>query len=349
VTACSGPFAAARPDVQAGGGAGFVKAARKVTPTKADSSGQQDACKARVAILLSTFNGSRFLGSMLESLTSQTTDSWVMYWRDDGSDDNTTHIVKEYFANGLAGKGVEVSDQAHLGTLASYMHLLTAACRGDAHYFAFADQDDVWLPCKLARGIEFLETVPSHIPALYCGRQTLVDVDLRPIGLSPNWTPAQGIASALTQNIATGCTVMLNRTACDLILQTAPPPDSVHDWWCYLVISAAMGTILYDPVPMILYRQHGENQIGANSGSIARACLAIRRGRKQIIGHLRSHVTALLNTKDLLCESARLDLKIIDAALSGRLSDRIKAVRLPGFRRQSPLESMLFCIWFLLG
>ena len=69
------------------------------------------------------------------------------------------------------------------------------------------------------------------------------------------------------ENIATGCTIVINQPAIKLLRENMPDPKSLvmHDWWFYLVISA-FGKVIYDPEPTILYRQHGNNVEGMKSG-----------------------------------------------------------------------------------
>src|SRR5450756_721829 len=136
----------------------------------------------RVAILLSTFNGEAFLHEQLTSILCQTQNDWVLYWRDDGSTDATVSIMEDFTREAGQGRCVRMdSDGRHLGVTESFMSLLrkvaTALVPDDV--VAFADQDDVWLPEKLARGMEALMATPRVRSTLYCARQMLVDADLR--------------------------------------------------------------------------------------------------------------------------------------------------------------------------
>ena len=114
--------------------------------------------------------------------------------------------------------------------------------------------------------------------ALYCARQFLVDRTLNRIGLSAPLAGPAGFPASLTQNIATGNTVVLNAAAVALIAPSEPPPKTWHDWWCYLVVTAAGGTVVRDDRGVILYRQHAENVVGAPLSPQRRALAALRRG-----------------------------------------------------------------------
>ena len=306
---------------------------------------------ARVAILFSTFQGERYLAEQLRSFSEQSHPYWTLYWRDDGSTDGSRQLVRAYAER--SGRCVASPTKSRQGVTGSFLALLaTARCAragsGVTHY-AFADQDDVWLPGKLAAGVAGLSAVPPDIPALYCSGQILVDRDLRRIGRSAALRRQPGFPAALTQNIATGCTVMLNAAAADLVLASAPPMETLHDWWCYLVVSAAGGRVIADPTATVLYRQHAGNLVGAPAGLFGRGLAASRRGPGPFMRNLRAHVGALEARADLLTPAARHDLAVIADALRGGLRQRLAALRLPGFRRQSWPEDAVFRVWFCLG
>jgi hypothetical protein len=124
----------------------------------------------------------------------------------------------------------------------------------------------VWQTNKIERAVSLLAEV-SDCPALYCSRLDIVNEQLEILELSVKPTKI-GFGNALVENIAVGCTMVLNRKAIDLLCQqTLPNHVYVHDWWCYLVISC-FGKIIFDDNPLIKYRQHGGNVIGAATNHI---------------------------------------------------------------------------------
>jgi glycosyltransferase involved in cell wall biosynthesis len=302
-----------------------------------------------VAILLSAHNGERFLQEQLDSLVRQTHPAWVLFWRDDGSSDAALAILQRFET--LAGKGRSrfVARSGALGAPGSYMALLASAWHEQFKYFAFADQDDVWFEDKIARGLAALSDVPPDLPALYCARQELVDEQLRHLGKSPALRREPGFPTALTQNIATGCTVLLNRAAVEVVLSIRAPENTLHDWWSYITVSAAGGRIISDDRTVLQYRQHDGNLVGSPLGTLRRGVAALRRGPGPFMALFRRHVTALLAHSDLLTDSARADLVIIARALAGGPIAKLRALSLPGLRRQTWLENLVFRIWFLLG
>jgi glycosyltransferase involved in cell wall biosynthesis len=297
---------------------------------------------ARCAILLSTYNGEAYLDALLDSLTAQTHRDWVLYWRDDGSTDGTVAKLTGW----RGGQVVHVTaPPGNLGVTRSFMALLRAAA---GHPFiAFADQDDVWLPEKLAWGIGGLEGLSG--PALYCARQILVDQGLQRIGLSAPLDGPAAFPASLTQNIATGNTVMLNAAAIALVAASEPPTKTWHDWWCYLMVTAAGGTVLRDDRGVILYRQHAENVVGAPLSAPRRAWAALRRGPGAFMAVFRANVAALTEQAGLLTPAARRDLAVVNAGLKGGLAARWRALRLPGFVRNSAAQTVLFRLWFMIG
>jgi glycosyltransferase involved in cell wall biosynthesis len=306
----------------------------------------------RVAILLSIFNGERFLPEQLHSLLDQSFEEWTLYWRDDGSSDRSVAIVEEFARTAGQGRCVRLQlTPERLRPAASYLALLGAVKErlGPGDLVAFADQDDVWLPNKLARGAEALGRHGPAAPALYCARQMVVDEALNPLGLSQRITRPPGFPAALIQNVTTGCTLMLNRPAVNLIAASSPPAASLHDWWSYLVVMAAGGTLLPDDEATVLYRQHPANQVGGHVSMPRRAFAALRRGRRVYMEVLRQHIGALLAQPHLLAAGPRAQVADIDRALRGSLPQRLRALSTPGLRRQTLLEMLGFWFWFVLG
>src|SRR5208282_4950805 len=264
-----------------------------------------------VAILLSTYNGEPFLAAQLHSFLAQTHHDWTLHWRDDGSTDASARLVSEFAARTGDERCIFAAGDGCRQITRSFLALLRSARAGTATYFAFSDQDDVWLPEKLGRGIAALETVPAGQPALYCAQRIVVDSALWRTGEPGPLRRPPGFPAALTQNIAPGCTMMLNRAAADLVLASEPPDTVWHDWWCYVIVAAAEGRILADPVATVLYRQHANNHVGEHRSWWRRGIAALRRGPGPFMRLLRQHVAALQARPGLLPESTRQQLSVI--------------------------------------
>jgi hypothetical protein len=109
-----------------------------------------------------------------------------------------------------------------------------------------------------------LDEASDDEPLLYCSLFTCADENLNPVGPGPGDSDSR-FEHQLFENIAWGCTIVMNRTARQLLSERLPTNRGLmHDWWCATAISA-LGRVIYDPEPTLLYRQHGRNAIGLQS------------------------------------------------------------------------------------
>lgn len=242
-----------------------------------------------VAILMATYNGARYLPVQLESLTAQTYPHWKLFVSDDGSTDGTREMLQHHQTIWASGR-LHLFTGPRQGVAANFLSLL-ARPEIDADYYAFCDQDDRWLPGKLARALAWLDTVPPTKPALYMSRTYLVDAEERPIALSPFYRHPPSFANALVQNIAAGNTIVFNHAACSLLRETLPKTSvPFHDWWTYLILAGSGANMYFDPTPTLFYRQHQHNTLGTN------ATLAAKKRRFKLLlqGEYRRWIDANL-------------------------------------------------------
>lgn len=218
--------------------------------------------KQNINVIMSSYNGDAFISKQLSSILNQKVNNYnlMVYVRDDGSTDQTKEILNEY-----SSQKVNVIFEENIGVVASFLNLLSHVDR-PACYLAFSDQDDYWLPNKLDRAVSVLNEY-QDIPALYCSCLNIVDRELSHIFYSEIPQKEITFSNALVENVATGCTIVINKAALQLVRDFMPDPKKIvmHDWWLYLVISA-FGKIVFDHEPTILYRQHGNNVEGMKSG-----------------------------------------------------------------------------------
>ena len=227
----------------------------------------------KISILLSTYNGEKYLKEQLDSLFLQTYNDFNILIRDDGSTDKTKDILKEYKNNYPNKMQIIEDDIGNLGSSKSFMKLLEYS--SDCEYIMFCDQDDVWLPEKteltLKKIIEMEEEF-GDIPLLVHTELEVVDEKLNTINSSfMNFQKINpGINkfnNLLIQNTITGCTMMINRKLAQMCL---PIPDKaiMHDWWIGL-IATQFGKIGYLNESTIKYRQHTSNTIGAKGFDVS--------------------------------------------------------------------------------
>ena len=230
---------------------------------------------SEVNILLSTYNGEKYLHELLNSLDKQSYPFFKITIRDDGSSDNTINIIENYAKN---RNNLKLIKGKNLGVIKSFFTLVQEADNSD--YYAFCDQDDVWLPNKIERAINAISLYPKNRPVMYCSAYNLVDENLNSIGKTSNKAKRPSLENALVENIATGCTIVINKAAHNILINKLPQNALMHDWWMYLVV-VVFGDVIYDPVPSILYRQHGSNAIGVKVNIIAKWMNRIKQYRSR--------------------------------------------------------------------
>lgn len=286
--------------------------------------GPAPPARPAVVVLLATYNGAAVLTAQLESYRAQTLRPALVIAGDDGSRDGTPALL-DAFAAAHPDLPLQRIDGPGRGPAANFRALF-ARVPAAADLLAVSDQDDVWLPDKLARAAAALAAVPADVPALYGAATWICDAALVPRGVSRPLRCPPGFRHALVQNFAGGNTMVLNRAAADLVRVAAAeaPVPVLHDWWLYQIVAGAGGRILYDPAPVLLYRQHAGNLIGANIGLAAQA----RRLRMMLAGDFRrwnaDNIAALSASAHRLTPENRALLDgfaaLRDRALPGRLA-----------------------------
>lgn len=221
----------------------------------------------KVAICLSTYNGAEYLSEQMDSLLVQTCQNWTLWIRDDRSTDNTLSIVQDYIKR-CPRKIILITDTlGQLGPALSFGRLLEAA---DGDYFMFCDQDDVWMPDKVEQTLKTMKKAESDYsdkPILVHSDLTVVDSKLNIIAKSL-WTyqkllPSIGddVGKIIIKNVVTGCAMMINRKAKEVSIPI-PQEAVMHDWWI-AIQTAYHGKIIPLPTPLMYYRQHQHNRLGA--------------------------------------------------------------------------------------
>lgn len=212
-----------------------------------------------VAVLMSTYNGERFLKEQVDSVLKQEQVNVKLYVRDDNSQDKTKQILNQY------GNRIEVFYGENLGVGNSFMDILyKSGLQYD--YYAFCDQDDIWMPRKTIAAINKLKKLEG--PGLYCSNQKLVDKDMNMLEMRHKKILDVSYMQILCNNQISGCTMVWNRNLQKILLTQNTRPSSellnkrIHDVWVSMVASVK-GMIIYDRDSFIYYRQHENNVVGA--------------------------------------------------------------------------------------
>ena len=211
-----------------------------------------------VSIVLATHNGERFLGDQLRSIRAQTHSNWRIILSDDESRDKTLDIARDI----IPDTQLTVLHGPQQGLARNFWHGLLQVPTGD--FAAFCDQDDVWHPTKLARALDHI--APYRGPSLYSAGRHVTDADLNILETQLR-SNALGLVGTLLRNRVAGHTCVLSPDAVT-VLKQRPPGRNVpfHDWWAALVLRAHGATFIHDPTPVLSYRQHSANVLGARGG-----------------------------------------------------------------------------------
>lgn len=226
----------------------------------------------QIAILLASYNGEQFIREQIDSILSQSCTDWHLYIRDDNSSDDTLLIEHEYESRYpqqitvVDIPSVEHGAKHNFWLLSQYVLKET-----DAAYIMFCDQDDVWIQSKIEDTFSAMKSAEQK----FQDRRILVYTDLKVVdrnlkvlgnsfikyrALNPSCTEINRI---VVQNNATGCTTMLSRDLLEKAFELEDVGEiAMHDWWFSLVASV-FGHIVFVDKPTILYRQHGDNVVGA--------------------------------------------------------------------------------------
>ena len=209
----------------------------------------------KVQILMSTYNGEKYLKEQIQSILNQEQVEIELLVRDDGSNDDTIKILKQYSQNSK----LKYYQGENIGPAKSFMDLINKSEK-NFDYYAFADQDDIWLPNKIINAIKVLKNKENE-PSLYISAQEIVDENLNTIG-TKKVTGIHTLEGEIIRNFATGCTMVLNNMLCNIIKSYTPNYIIMHDSWITRVCYAIGGNVLIDDNSYIKYRQHMNNALG---------------------------------------------------------------------------------------
>lgn len=206
----------------------------------------------KVAILMSTYNGERYLTEQVDSLLSQTYENIEIYIRDDGSKDRTVEIIKKYQEKNT---NIKLIEGKNLGFMDSFFELLKACDNAD--YYAYCDQDDVWMEDKIERAVKFLEKTDQNKPVLYFSNSDYYDTEMNFLGTAEK-NKIYSFRNSLVECVTQGMTMVINNFTRETIIKNKPENCLYHDWWTYMICSG-FGEIIYDDKSLVKYRRHNKS------------------------------------------------------------------------------------------
>lgn len=211
--------------------------------------------KYKVTVLMSTYNGEKYIKQQLDSIFNQKDVNVKLLVRDDGSTDDTCKILEYYKKR----KNLKWYSGKNKKTAKSFIDLINHVA-SDSDYYSFSDQDDVWKNTKLLKSIQNIEKIKG--PALYAGNYELVNSNLEPIKNTNIHLTTTNFNEALVYSCCTGCTVVINKELLKILQGKYPKYLFMHDDWIHKVCLAVGGKVVYDSDPRMLYRQHSNNVEG---------------------------------------------------------------------------------------
>ncbi|MCR5097801.1 MAG: glycosyltransferase family 2 protein [Lachnospiraceae bacterium] len=317
----------------------------------------------KTAILLATYNSEKYIGEMISSLLNQTFTDFVCYIHDDGSGDGTLKVLEGYAASHPDKFYILRDETSHLGAKGNFLHLLKSV---EADTYFFADADDVWMKDKMEKSLDALGRLGDAGPCAVFSDMKVTDENLnvthgsfiRALDRDPSYHSFQEI---IMDNPAAGCTLCFNRACRDAaIFATDEKADEkfaqasslveMHDVWV-LLTAALLGRVDVMDEPLVYYRQHGDNEMGAKTESVAKK--AGRNMSGAVAGDLASkkkdyydNAKNLARAGLLLSDLSEDKRRILEgfASLSGKNKlYRISFLKNNGFRRKK--RSLWIWLW----
>lgn len=301
----------------------------------------------KVAILLCTYQGERYLAQQIDSIISQTYDNWVIYASDDGSQDHTLEILRVYQKK-IGAERFFILSGPQKGYANNFISLVKKQDIS-AEYYAFCDQDDIWSVDKLYVAIQWLKKCAVDTPSLYCGRTALVNEFGVRVGNSPLFKYPPSFKNALVQSLAGGNTMVFNHALKAIAGVTANSDVISHDWWFYILVTACGGRVYYDFESHVSYRQHSDNVIGANAGVLS----GFTRLRKMLGGRFlewnRRNIKAIDPLKERMPPSNLMVLENFERARCSPLLKRCIFLIRSGVYRQTLQGNLALWVAVLLN
>ena len=263
-------------------------------------------CQKKVAVLMATYNGEKYISEQIESVLCQTFKDFCIYIHDDGSTDKTKEMIQK-FERENPGRIVIMDSSPQGGAKANFLYMLRNVA---ADIYMFCDQDDVWMKDKMEKSVTKFDDNIENGPMLVYTDLRYVDKDLNTIedsyfqymGKNSNKNSIQDI---LKKNLFVGCTLTINRKLRDIALNYRDINNIfMHDWWIGLIASVK-GDMFFIDEQMIMYRQHDNNVTGVKNhgrvGGIFKRWINVKKGmeiKKQYIRQRIWFAKELVNIMD---------------------------------------------------
>lgn len=292
----------------------------------------------KVAILMSTYNGEKYIEKQLESIFNQTYKNIEIIVRDDESKDNTMNILEKYKDK------IKIIKGKNKGFVGSFFELLKLSETAD--YYSFADQDDIWEKDKIENAVKKLEKVEKRIPVLYCTNYKICNEKMEFVS-NHNMPKNISFTNSLVECIAPGMTMVINSEARKLLLNEKATQCYYHDWWIYMLCSS-LGKVIYDNIQSVNYRRHQASYTKTDTNFIQTQIWRI----KQILN--KDYFIKMKKQMELFKEIYGKELKQEDAEIlelltKNNIKSRIKKCMYGKPFRNNLLDELIIRICFLFN
>ena len=205
----------------------------------------------KVKVLLSAYNGEKYIAAQVDSILAQTYDNIELYIRDDGSKDHTLEVLAQYEGN----ERIHIIKGENVGFIDSFLTLVRDC--GEADYYAFCDQDDVWFEYKIQYALEKLGNTDESKPCMYFSNYDYYDSELNFLSHHV-MHPKISFRNALVDCISLGFNTVFNKKTRNMIAKRTPKHSCGHDWWVYMLCTG-LGQVVFDQRVTAKYRRHANN------------------------------------------------------------------------------------------
>lgn len=297
----------------------------------------------KVAVILSTYNGEKYIKDQIDSILNQTYKNIEIYVRDDGSKDGTIKILKEYEKQ----RKIKLYPRENVGFIKSFFECLSFC--NNADYYAFCDQDDEWFENKIERAVNLLNDKNQDKPLLYFADYDFYNDNMHFIAHSKSHKYGPSFRNAIVDCITLGINTVINKNARDTMVNSGIEKSCGHDWTAYMICSS-MGEVVYDKVPTLKYRRTGQNVSPGGKGFIA---FQIWRIKKFFVNDYFSNIKDELIEFDELFGNklSKENKELLDLFTNKKysFSKAMKKVFYPKMFRQKLVDELMLRFIFLIG
>lgn len=290
-----------------------------------------------VDVLLATYNGEKYLNSLLDSLVKQKGVDIHLIVGDDGSTDQTIAIINSY---SKCFQSLSLYKSNRIGPSENFLRLLSYSKN---KFIAFCDQDDVWDEFHLVNSVSRLQETANTICLTY-SRVTEFNVETDSFEIWPNFDKSH-LLQILVENPARGCTMVFSEDLRDLVKNHLPSNAVMHDWWI-LIIAWTCGDVIFEKKPEVWYRLHDSNHIGKGKKGPRHTLQSFKLGYWPPLNQAKE---ILFGFGDMMHANKKAEVEEFVASLNSNFKLRVTFLKKRKYRmRSSRLGEFKLCVGIIL-